>query len=336
MCRKNARLGSLGTWSAHCYDNLIRSGTIYPDKVFTRRRWPIVSVSSSKVSTFLSSSYRLQKLADTDRPRVNKRPIRKDFFPERYDFVPIIFISSSCKRGLSRIQTLFTTDRDLWLSRKSIRPVSERSPVRIPAGLLVTFPFSNFSLFSLFLSKKNCQTVHGVCTIGGEMSATVKVLIDQSDSNSIHHGERYHTQHPMLEDANEKDRQPSITFEVLSQHRDILHLHIEEAMAIQSLRPPLNHRDEHLGTGFLVWSPFSSISQKKSMSLHQPFFTHSFHQQIHARTSFTHLTRQIANTTWTSFFLSLPDSVHDKLFFFSFLYNRKIPVQCPVDELKML
>ena len=51
-CRKNARLGSLGTWSAHCYDNLIRSGTIYPDMVFTRRRWPIVSVSSSKVSTF--------------------------------------------------------------------------------------------------------------------------------------------------------------------------------------------------------------------------------------------------------------------------------------------
>ena len=51
-CRKKARLGSLGTWSAHCYDNLIRSGTIYPDMVFTRRRWPIVSVSSSKVSTF--------------------------------------------------------------------------------------------------------------------------------------------------------------------------------------------------------------------------------------------------------------------------------------------
>ena len=32
----------------------------------------------------------------------------------------------------------FTTDRNLWLSRKSIRSVSERSPVRIPAGLLVT------------------------------------------------------------------------------------------------------------------------------------------------------------------------------------------------------
>ena len=32
--------------------HLIRSGTIYPDMVFTRRRWPIVSVSSSKVATF--------------------------------------------------------------------------------------------------------------------------------------------------------------------------------------------------------------------------------------------------------------------------------------------
>ena len=45
--------------------------------------------------------YRLQKFADTDRLRVNRRPIRKDFFPDRYDFVPIVFTSSSCKRGLS-------------------------------------------------------------------------------------------------------------------------------------------------------------------------------------------------------------------------------------------
>ena len=47
------------------------------------------------------------------------------------------------------------------------------------------------------------------------------------------------------------------------------------------------------------------------------FFT--FHQQTHARTSFTHLTWQIANKTWTSFFLSLPYFVHDKPFFFSSL-----------------
>ena len=54
-----------------------------------------------KFPLFLSSSYRLQKFADTDRLRVNRRPIRKDFFPGRYDFVPIVFTSSSCKRGLS-------------------------------------------------------------------------------------------------------------------------------------------------------------------------------------------------------------------------------------------
>ena len=53
-----------------------------------------------KFPLFLSSSYRLQKFADTDRLRVNRRPIRKDFFPDRYDFVPIVFTSSSCKRGL--------------------------------------------------------------------------------------------------------------------------------------------------------------------------------------------------------------------------------------------
>ena len=43
------------------------------------------------------------------------------------------------------------TDCDLWLSRKSIRPVSDRSPVRIPAGLLVTFSVRYF-LTLLFLS----------------------------------------------------------------------------------------------------------------------------------------------------------------------------------------
>ena len=56
-----------------------------------------------KFPLFLSSSYRLQKFADTDRLRVNRRPIRKDFFPDRYGFVPIVFTSSSCKRGLSDI-----------------------------------------------------------------------------------------------------------------------------------------------------------------------------------------------------------------------------------------
>ena len=60
-----------------------------------------------KFPLFLSSSYRLQKFADTDRLRVNRRPIRKDFFPDRYDFVPIVFTSSSCKRGLNLSCTCF-------------------------------------------------------------------------------------------------------------------------------------------------------------------------------------------------------------------------------------
>ena len=54
-----------------------------------------------KFPLLLSSSYRVQNFADTDRLRVNRRPIRKDFFPDRYGFVPIVFTSSSCKRGLS-------------------------------------------------------------------------------------------------------------------------------------------------------------------------------------------------------------------------------------------
>ena len=37
--RKNARFGSMGTRTVDCHGNLVRSGTFYPDKVFTRRRW---------------------------------------------------------------------------------------------------------------------------------------------------------------------------------------------------------------------------------------------------------------------------------------------------------
>ena len=68
-----------------------------------------------KFPLFLSSSYRLQKFADTDRLRVNRRPIRKDFFPDRYDFVPIVFTSSSCKRGLSLHYTVTCQPNDTLL-----------------------------------------------------------------------------------------------------------------------------------------------------------------------------------------------------------------------------
>ena len=77
-----------------------------------------------KFPLFLSSSYRLQKFADTDRLRVNRRPIRKDFFPDRYDFVPIVFTSSSCKRGLRKYfrgdgkQTISWKERDVSLTWK--------------------------------------------------------------------------------------------------------------------------------------------------------------------------------------------------------------------------
>ena len=73
------------------------------DMVFTQKRWHIVSVSSSKVtvSTFSSPSFHFYAFVDTDHRRVNTRPIRKNFSPDRYDFVPIVFKSSSCKRGLN-------------------------------------------------------------------------------------------------------------------------------------------------------------------------------------------------------------------------------------------
>ena len=59
-------------------------------------------------------------------------------------------------------------------------PGKQKVPGSNPGGSLGHFfPFGNFSLFSFFLSsKKICQTVHGVCTVGGEMLATVKVSID--------------------------------------------------------------------------------------------------------------------------------------------------------------
>ena len=45
---------------------------------------------------------------------------------------------------------------------------------------------------------------------------------------------------------------PSIRFEIVSRHRDHLHLHIEEALAIKRLKPTLNRREETMGTGFLI------------------------------------------------------------------------------------
>ena len=44
---------------------------------------------------------------------------------------------------------------------------------------------------------------------------------------------------------------PKISFSILSQQRDELRLHVEEAMAIKTRQPELNRRQKELGTGFL-------------------------------------------------------------------------------------
>ena len=81
-----------------------------------------------KFPLFRSSSYRLQKFADTDRLRVNRRPIRKDFFPDRYGFAPIVFTSSSCKRGLSV-------------------PRSDREWKHLPVPVRISYSFATLQLY---------------------------------------------------------------------------------------------------------------------------------------------------------------------------------------------
>ena len=56
-------------------------------------------------------------------------------------------------------------------------------------------------------------------------------------------GEHYADTHP--------NATPDLSFKILKQNNDVLRLHIEEALCIQTLSPPLNRRQEHLGTGFL-------------------------------------------------------------------------------------
>ena len=56
-------------------------------------------------------------------------------------------------------------------------------------------------------------------------------------------GEHYADSHP--------NSTPDLSFTILRTNPDALRLHIEEAFCIQALNPPLNRRQEHLGTGFL-------------------------------------------------------------------------------------
>ena len=56
-------------------------------------------------------------------------------------------------------------------------------------------------------------------------------------------GEHYIEQHP--------NDDPAISFVILKHCKDVLRLHIEEAIKIQKLRPAMNRKREHLSTGFL-------------------------------------------------------------------------------------
>ena len=121
-----------------------------------------------KFPLFLSSSYRLQKFADTDRLRVNRRPIRKDFFPDRYDFVPIVFTSSSCKRGL----------RCTFLARRSAKLIANFS-----ATMVTSLPSFSLSLsLSLSVSLSLSHRMYLTHNIG---SASALPIIWFEDMGSI-------------------------------------------------------------------------------------------------------------------------------------------------------
>ena len=51
--------------------------------------------------------------------------------------------------------------------------------------------------------------------------------------------------------VHEKKDKATLSFEIVKQQHDDLRLHIEEALAIKTLRPDLNKRQEEIGTGFL-------------------------------------------------------------------------------------
>ena len=70
----------------------------------------------------------------------------------------------------------------------------------------------------------------------------IYMIKNKDDGSAL--GEHYVTDHP-------DTKEPLITFKVLRKNRDLLHLHIEEAMAIKQANPALNRRQEDLGTGFL-------------------------------------------------------------------------------------
>ena len=49
----------------------------------------------------------------------------------------------------------------------------------------------------------------------------------------------------------EKKDKVKLSFKIVKQQYDDLRIHIEEALAIKTLRPDLNKHQEEMGTGFL-------------------------------------------------------------------------------------
>ena len=159
---------------------------------------------------------------------------------------------------------------------------------------------------------------------------------ERSRSSTL--GEHYHTQHPVPEDADDKDRQPSITFEVLSQHRDILHLHPLSWKQWRSSRSDSTQpQGRALGNGLSSLISFLKNFSKKKNDLLTPFFLHILFIYKHTHTPHSRTSQGKLETKLGPVSFSLYRTLYttNHLSFFLFLYNRKIPVQCPVDELKM-
>ena len=189
-------------------------------------------------------------------PHTRRRLKKKPHRPTTFTF-NIPYINDKFNANVKHILTKHNIPARLTNSRgRTVRELARR-PATTPSRCQSrSCPAPGICQRSSVIYKATCR-ICGLFYVGLTQRklhdrAREHVTAARERSRSSALGEHYRTQHPVPEDADDKDRQPSITFEVLSQHRDILHLHIEEAMAIQSLRPPLNRRDEHLGTGFLV------------------------------------------------------------------------------------
>ena len=189
-------------------------------------------------------------------PQTRRRLKKKPHRPTTFTF-NIPYINEKFNANVKHILTKHNIPARLTNSRgRTVRELARRPATTPSRCQSKACPAPGICQRSSVIYKATCR-ICGLfyvgqtqCKLHDHAREHVTAARERSRSSAL--GERCRTQHPVPEDADDEDRQPSITFEVLSQHRDILHLHIEEAMAIQSLRPPLNRRDEHLGTGFLV------------------------------------------------------------------------------------